>query len=242
MLTGTLFLAIALFLAPALFGQPPQSKLYGLIAGILPPDAHELSLGDRIVRGFPQNTGPPIMVASNGDTPAPTPAAAPNEPRQQTATSKKPEEAVRQERTVHGVSWGLSYDAAIEQAKESNRPVLIDFTGVNCANCRTMERTIMPRPEVVEAMRNFVTVQLHTDFVPIQSLTDEEREDLAIANLEREADLTDQTTSPLYAVVNPDGKLLGTTAFDPDPSKFVRFLKDSLTKFETTGKVVVGSK
>ena len=40
---GTLFLGLALFFAPALFGRPPQSQVWFLVAGILPPDAAELN-------------------------------------------------------------------------------------------------------------------------------------------------------------------------------------------------------
>lgn len=239
MLTGTLFLAIALYLAPALFGQPPRSNIYNLIAGILPPDASDLDLRELIVRES-RSTDTTSSIADAGNSARP-PRSAPDDAREQKATSSDPKEAILQERTVHGVSWGLSYDAAIAQAKESKRPVLIDFTGVNCANCRTMERKIMPLAEVVEAMRNFVTVQLYTDFVPINSLTEEQREDLALENLEREQEMTEQTTSPLYVVVDGEGKVLNSTAFDPDPSKFVQFLKDSLAKFETTNRVAVGS-
>jgi thiol:disulfide interchange protein DsbD len=225
MLTGSLFLVIALFLTPALFGNPPRSNFYDLIAGILPPDAGELERG-----GYSTGGASPTQIVDAGSTPLLPPQA-------QKATSTDPEEAIRQERTVHGVSWGLSYDAAIEEAKKSNRPVLIDFTGVNCANCRTMERKIMPRPEVIAEMQRFVTVQLYTDFVPISSLTQDDREDLALENLAHEQDLTGQTTSPLYAVLDPDGKVLGITAFDPNPAKFVQFLQDSLAKFQSGAKV-----
>ena len=43
LLGGTLFLGLALFFAPALFGRPPQSQVWFLVAGILPPDAAELN-------------------------------------------------------------------------------------------------------------------------------------------------------------------------------------------------------
>ena len=67
--------------------------------------------------------------------------------------------------------WGMSFDQAREQAAEEKKPILIDFTGVNCANCRQMERGVFPRPEVVALLEKFVTVQLYTDFVPIDSIT-----------------------------------------------------------------------
>ena len=83
-----------------------------------------------------------------------------------TATSSEPSEAERQQKSAHGVLWGLSYKAALEEARVTNRPVLIDFTGVFCSNCRQMERCVMPRKEVIALMKEFVPVQLYTDQVP----------------------------------------------------------------------------
>ena len=76
----------------------------------------------------------------------------------------------------------MSFDQAREVAASQKHPILIDFTGVNCANCRLMERRVLPRPEVVALLKKFVTVQLYTDFVPISSITADQREELAGAN------------------------------------------------------------
>src|SRR6185312_4565639 len=97
------------------------------------------------------------------------------------------------ERTLHGVLWGKSLELAKEQAKASNKPILIDFTGVNCANCRLMERRVLPRPDVVKLLKEFVTVQLYTDFVPIASLGSSERQRLAAKNLDLELELTNDS-------------------------------------------------
>ena len=103
----------------------------------------------------------------------------------------------------------MSYDAALAEAKAKNRLVLIDFTGVFCPNCRTVEQSVMPRPDTVEELKKFVTVSLFTDHLDINSLSVSDREDGGAANLAFEDELTGQTTSPLYTVVTPDGKLLG---------------------------------
>ena len=44
----------------------------------------------------------------------------------------------------------------------AGKRILIDFTGVNCASCRQMERTVMVRPDVAAQMGQFVTV--HRDY------------------------------------------------------------------------------
>ena len=234
MLIGSLFLALALYLAPALFGLPPKSKFFETIAGILPPDAGKLNLKDAIVQAIPAPVASPVAVASRGDGDGSAAwTGTSDDTREVKATSSKPDEALRQERKLHGLSWGLSYEAAVERARREKRPILIDFTGVNCPNCRTAERTIFPRPEVVAEMKNFVRVALYTDFVDIATLSEADRESLAEANLEREVDMTGQTTSPQYVVVTPDGKsVVANRGYDPDPAAFARFLKDARAKVE----------
>lgn len=56
-----------------------------------------------------------------------------------------------------------NYDEALRVAKEQNRPVLIDFTGYTCTNCRWMEANMFPRPEVAVELARYVRVRLYTD-------------------------------------------------------------------------------
>jgi hypothetical protein len=90
-----------------------------------------------------------------------------------------PDEDVRAQANVHGVAWGLSYDQARERALSEKKPILIDFTGVNSANCRQMEQGVFTRPDIVPLLRRFVPVQLHIDYLPLASLTMQQREQLA---------------------------------------------------------------
>ncbi|MEO6807881.1 MAG: protein-disulfide reductase DsbD domain-containing protein [Isosphaeraceae bacterium] len=211
---GSLFVFLALFLAPALFGRPPKSQIWDrLIVGLLPPDIDSL-------KAIPAGGG---GVVAEGQA--------------RHATSTKPDEAVRQQTSFHGVPWGWSYEAALEQSKAENRPVLIDFTGVYCTNCRQMEQAVMPRPEVVGQLQEFVTVQLYTDIVPIKSLSVDDREELATANQLLEATLVKETTNPFYVALSPSGEILGTLGGYREPSVFVKFLKDALDKHDNAGQV-----
>ena len=54
---------------------------------------------------------------------------------------------------------------------KENKPIFIDFTGVNCTNCRANEDRIFPRKEVRDELAKFVCVQLYTDSVPAVGLT-----------------------------------------------------------------------
>ena len=195
MVFGSGFLFIALYLAPALFGQAPKGMIYNqLVLGLLPPQGSEVK-----------------------------------------ATSADPVVALTQEKSKHGVLWGMSYDAALAEARKTGKRILIDFTGVNCSNCRQMERTVMPRADVAEKMNQFVTVQLYTDFVPIASISQDQRKALAVANIDREIDLTGEATNPFYVVVDPaTEKTVAQLGGYNDPATFLGFLEKGLTVAPST--------
>ena len=213
-LLGSSFLGAALFLAPALFGRPPQSPIWDrLVVGLLPPDVSELS---RSSAGGGEGAGAnaPLLVEKH-------------------ATDTDPKVAERQEKRFHGVWWGFSYEEALERAKTENKPILIDFTGLNCANCRVMEATVLPRPEVVSVLNQFVTVQLYTaPRVPIASITNEEREALANQNGERQIDLTSDNTNPFYVVLSPEGKVLGAIGGLRERDVFIAFLTEAMGRLK----------
>jgi thiol:disulfide interchange protein len=218
-LIGSLFLFLGLYLSPALFGRPPQSQLWSrVIVGILPADAYRLDVG----RVDPQG----------GDGSAPGGGV-----QKIQASSPDPKVAIEQEKTIiNGVVWGMSYKTALEEAKRAGEPVLIDFTGVNCANCRLMERNVLPRPEVVSMLRKFRTIELYTDFVPIKSITADQREQLAVENQLLLADIAGEATNPFYVALSPTGEVLGTSTF-AEPARFLAFLNQALAKFQKTQQV-----
>jgi thiol:disulfide interchange protein len=216
---GALFLGLALYMAPALFGRPPSSLVWDrLIVGILPPDSNELTAE--------------VQIAGNvGDS------SNSGSLREVKATSNDPAEAERQEKKAHGVLWGMSFDQAREIAAAQKKPILIDFTGVNCANCRLMERRVLPRPDVISVLKKFVTVQLYTDFVPISSINADQRQKLAEINQERIVELAKEATNPFYVVLSPSGDVLGRMGGYNDPPVFVDFLTKALEKLPADVKV-----
>jgi len=63
-----------------------------------------------------------------------------------------------------GLDAFFDYDEARAYAQQVKKPVLIDFTGNACVNCRKMEANVWPNPEVLQRLRNdFVLVQLYVD-------------------------------------------------------------------------------
>ncbi len=112
----------------------------------------------------------------------------PGAPQAVKATSSDPKVATRQEKALHGVLWGMSYEQARETARREGRPILVFFSGVNDANCRVMESHVLPRADVVPLLSRFVTVQLYVDYQPIRSLKMDQR--VMIAEHHQELELT----------------------------------------------------
>lgn len=56
-----------------------------------------------------------------------------------------------------------NYDQALAVAAREHRPILIDFTGYTCTNCRWMEANMFTRPEVAVDLARYVRVRLYTD-------------------------------------------------------------------------------
>jgi thiol:disulfide interchange protein DsbD len=218
LILGAAFLGMALFLTLALFGRAPQSRVWNrLIVGLLPPDSSAF------------NANVPFVGEGGG---------APLE--EVKATSTDPAQAEREEKKVHGVLWGLSFDQAREMATSQNKPILIDFTGVNCANCRQMEQGVFPRRDVVGLLRKFVTVQLYTDFVPIGSITAEQMKERAVINQQRLLDLGLAPANPSYVVLSPTGEVIDRIGGYNEPRVFVDFLQKALEKLPEVVTVAQG--
>jgi thiol:disulfide interchange protein len=110
------------------------------------------------------------------------------------------------------------YDGSLALARAAGRPVLLDFTGYTCTNCRWMEANMFPRPEVRARLDGYVRVRLYTDgqgepYARQQALQQQRFGTVAL---------------PYYAVVAPSGRavaaFLGMTR---DAREFTRFLDEA---------------
>jgi thiol:disulfide interchange protein DsbD len=112
--------------------------------------------------------------------------------------------------------WLHDYTRALQTARLTNRPILINFTGVTCTNCRWMEKNMFPRSEVASQLGRYITVELYTD---------RETSDDA-ANKVLQQKLTGVVTLPEYVALTPEGqKVLVFQGSTRDTGKFVSFLR-----------------
>jgi len=133
------------------------------------------------------------------------------------------------------------YERALQIAKEQNKPVLIDFTGWACVNCRRMEENVWVNEEVKALMKNdFIVVSLYVDErrkLPVVERTEYTTSDSTTKSIITVGDkwATFQAenfyavSQPQYAIISPDEiALTKTKAYTPSGSKFADWLKCGL--------------
>ena len=130
------------------------------------------------------------------------------------------------------------YDQAIAVSAQSGKPVLIDFTGFGCVNCRKMEASVWTDPEVKSLLTDkFILVSLFVDdktaLPQSMQVTENGRSSLLTTIGDKWSYLQrykfGANAQPFYVVVDAAGKPLnGSFSFTEDPKKFVNFLETSL--------------
>ncbi len=153
------------------------------------------------------------------------------------------------------------FDEGIAYAKEVNKPVIIDFTGHACVNCRKMEEHVWPEPEVYKLLKNeYVLISLYVD----EKVELPEEEQVVVESINGgteklrtvgkkwqhfQTKYFNNNSQPYYVLLSPDGKLLNNpVAYTPDAEKYADFLKcgleswEKLTDSQSGGDKSLGSK
>jgi thiol:disulfide interchange protein len=111
------------------------------------------------------------------------------------------------------------YDAALAEAGRQQRPLLIDFTGYTCTNCRWMEANMFPRPDVARELARYVRVRLYTDGRGEPYRTFQRMEQTMFGTV----------ALPYYAVLAPDGTpAVAFGGLTRDSSAFIAFLRTGI--------------
>ncbi|HXR85295.1 MAG TPA: cytochrome c biogenesis protein CcdA [Hanamia sp.] len=77
--------------------------------------------------------------------------------------------------TQYGMTTYFDYDEALAVARKLHKPLMLDFTGINCVNCRKMEGQVWSDPEVMKRLKNnFVIVSLYVDVHDVDLQPNEE--------------------------------------------------------------------
>ncbi|MEP6700716.1 MAG: cytochrome c biogenesis protein CcdA [Bacteroidota bacterium] len=141
------------------------------------------------------------------------------------------------------------YEGALKLAKAQNKPILIDFTGWACVNCRRMEEKVWPNAIVDSLMRKeFIVVSLYVDEKRNLPLSEQTVAQLSNGTEKSIISVGDKwstfqienfgaTSQPQYAIISPDQQLMTKTKYyTPDPEKFSDWLICGLDAFRKTKK------
>ena len=130
------------------------------------------------------------------------------------------------------------YEKSLELSRQLNKPILIDFTGWACVNCRKMEENVWPVPEVKELIeKNFILVSLYVD--DRQKLPQDEQFVYTLPDSSKKSIRTigdkyatfqninfTSVSQPLYAIISPDEKLLNRpVGYTPNEKEYIDWLR-----------------
>lgn len=143
----------------------------------------------------------------------------------------------------HGIQGYFDLDQALECAKSVNKPVLIDFTGHGCVNCRKMEEYVWADPEVLNVLKNdFVIAALYVDdktVLPEEDWYTSEvdgrvKKTIGKQNADYQINRFNNNAQPFYIILSPEGRFLhGPGQYDPDVQTFMKFLQTGKQKYNS---------
>jgi thiol:disulfide interchange protein DsbD len=126
------------------------------------------------------------------------------------------------------------YSEAVIAAENSGKPILVDFTGYGCVNCRKMEASVWTDPRVADKIReNYILVSLFVDDktpLPKSWQVTENGNKNKIRTVGDKWSLLQRhkfgaNAQPFYVIIDSKGRLLsGPYTFDPDPDHFLKFI------------------
>ncbi|MEM1124919.1 MAG: thioredoxin family protein, partial [Bacteroidota bacterium] len=130
--------------------------------------------------------------------------------------------------------------------QEVDKPILLDFTGYACVNCRKMEENVWPIDNVYEQLKeDYILVSLYVDDkaelpesekVEVQRANGTTRKLRSVGNkwAHFQANRFQTNTQPYYVLLSPDGEtvLNKPVGYTPDDKDYAEFLRCGLESFE----------
>ena len=115
------------------------------------------------------------------------------------------------------------YEEGMAYARQTGKPVLIDFTGYGCVNCRKMEAFVLNDDSVKARLKNYVFIELYVDD-RLDRDHDGESEGTENSRLQRER--FGSNAQPYFVQLDAEGNLIAEpVAFTTDPIVFIEWLR-----------------
>ena len=133
------------------------------------------------------------------------------------------------------------FDAGMEYARQQGKPVMLDFTGFGCVNCRKMELSVWTDPKVSSLINDdYVLITLYVDEktkLPEPIKIEENGQERTLRTIGDKWSYLQRSkfganAQPFYILISPDGDPLNKSySYDEDISKYVDFLETGLKNF-----------
>ena len=135
------------------------------------------------------------------------------------------------------------FDEGLAYAKEQNKPIMLDFTGWACVNCRKMEENVWSNTNVYNEIQNYVLISLYVDDkrkLPKELQFDFKKDDGKIKRINTigtkwstfQAINFATASQPFYVLMSPDLELLNHPEKYTDQETYLNWLKEGLKNFK----------
>ncbi len=143
-----------------------------------------------------------------------------------------------------GLNCFKDFDEGVAYAKAVNKPILLDFTGWACVNCRKMEENVWSEPEIYSMLKNdFVLISLYID--DRKELPEEEQFDFKfntgrVKTIETVGEKWgtfqslnfSSASQPFYVLLSPDLAVLNASIQRAESNVYQKWLRNGLSRFK----------
>jgi thiol:disulfide interchange protein len=140
----------------------------------------------------------------------------------------------------HDINCFKNLDEGLAYARIVNKPVMVDFTGWSCVNCRKMEENVWVEPEILKLIsKDYVLVSLYVDDKTLLPEAEQKtsectgRKIRTVGNKwsEYQTCVFKANIQPYYVLMNHKGEILNTpVSYTPDADKYRMFLEEGLER------------
>ncbi len=140
----------------------------------------------------------------------------------------------------------MDYEAGMLYAQEHGKPVMIDFTGYGCVNCRKMEAAVWVDDRVAKKMtEDYVLIQLYVDdktALPEPYVVNDNGEQRKLRTVGDKWSYLQShkfgaNAQPFYVLLNPDGKpLTRSRSYDENVDEYIEFLDEGMARYRLNNK------
>jgi len=142
-----------------------------------------------------------------------------------------------------GLNCYKDFDEGLAYAKENNLPIILDFTGWACVNCRKMEENVWSDSEVYDELQKYVLISLYVDDkaeLPEKEQFDFKKENGQVKHIKTigskwatfQAINFAAASQPYYVLLNADLRLLNHPEKYTDKTTYLNWLKEGISNFK----------